>query len=469
MFGKKAAARKQKPDYVSQKDLWCWQSREVSRSIVILFAGFLMLYCTDTLQMSAAIVSVVMVVSKVVDAFSNAIAGWIVDNAPVTRWGKARPFELFVIGLWLANFLLFSTPSWFSMTAKVIWVFVMYTLVNSIFYPILVASNTVYFPRAFKKPQINKITSIGGIIVMLVSILFNILFPMMLKVYENSAAGWSHLALIWAIPMAILGLFRMFFIPEKYQIDSSAQDAKKANRVSWKDILTVLKNNRYIWIICFAGFFFNFITSMGVQVYYYKYIAHNVGAMGIVSAANIIVLPLAFLFPRWIKKFSTAKLMSAGFFIASLGYLINYFAGGNVPLLMVGQILFGAGAVPFSMLLVLLILDCADFNEYRGLARMEGTMSSLNNLMNMLGAALGSAGLGVFLSASGYTGSAATNSGLSILMIRLLFSVVPAVLFFMLGFCLLGYNKLDAQLPTIREALKKKRAQQASDKGTPEK
>lgn len=223
----------------------------------------------------------------------------------------------------------------------------------------------------------------------------------------------------------------MFFIPEKYQIDSSAQDAKKANRVSWKDILTVLKNNRYIWIICFAGFFFNFITSMRVQVYYYKYIAHNVGAMGIVSAANIIVLPLAFLFPRWIKKFSTAKLMSAGFFIASLGYLINYFAGGNVPLLMVGQILFGAGAVPFSMLLVLLILDCADFNEYRGLARMEGTMS--------------------------------------ILMIRLLFSVVPAVLFFMLGFCLLGYNKLDAQLPTIREALKKKRAQQASDKGTPEK
>ena len=75
MFGKKAAARKQKPDYVSQKDLWCWQSREVSRSIVILLAGFLMLYCTDTLQMSAAIVSVVMVVSKVVDAFSNAIAG----------------------------------------------------------------------------------------------------------------------------------------------------------------------------------------------------------------------------------------------------------------------------------------------------------------------------------------------------------------------------------------------------------
>jgi len=438
------------PGHVSQRDMWLWQSRDVSRSVVILFAGFIMLYCTDTLKMSAAIVSVIMVVSKVCDGVANAFAGWIVDNTQ-TKWGKARPYEVLIIGLWISNWLLFSTPASFSMTAKIIWVFIMYTLVNAVFYPILYASNTVYIARAFKKDQIATIQSIGGIIIMLAAVIFNIAFPMMIKVVANDGAGWSKLAAIWAVPMMIIGVLRMIFIPEKYDIETTAKEKEKLN---WKEVWGVLKKNRFLWILGFCGFLFNFVTSMGVQAYYFKYIAHNVGIMGIVSAANIISLPLVFLFPRWIKKFSTSKLMVVGFVISALGYLVNFVAGANVLLLMIAQVLVGAGNVPFSMLPVLLVLECADFNEYKGLRRMEGTMTSFTNLTNMIGAAFGSAGLGVFLSMAGYTGSTATNSSASLMVIRLLFSLVLMVLYLLVAFSLMGYNKLDKQMPTIREGLK---------------
>lgn len=461
MFKKKKKDRKQDPSHVSQRDMWLWQSRDVSRSIVILFAGFIMVYCTDTLKMSAAIVSLIMVLSKICDGFSNAFAGWIVDNSKVTKWGKFRPYELFIVGLWVANFLLFSTPQSFNLIAKSIWVFIMYTLVNAVFYPILMASNTPYIARAFRKEQIATVTSIGGIILMLAAVIFNIAFPIMLRTFGKTSRGWSELALIWGIPMIAIGLLRMFFIPERYDVETKAE---KKHHLSWKDIWTALKSNKYIWIICFAGFLFNFVTSMGVQVYYFKYIAHNVAIMGVVSASNIIVLPLAFLFPKLIKKFSTSWLMVVGFFVSAAGYFVNFIAGANVPLLMVGQILVGAGNVPFSMLIVLLILDCCDYNEYRGLPRMEATISSFNNMLNMIGAAIGSAALGVILSAVGYTGSAATNSTASLWMIRLLFSLIPAVLYILVGFSLMGYRSLDKKMPTIQKELKAKRAADKDNK-----
>lgn len=451
---KEKTPKKHNPGWVSQRDMWAWQSRDISRSIVILFAGFLMVYCTDTLHMPAAIVSAIMVLSKICDGFGNAFAGFIVDNTH-TKWGKARPYEVLIVGLWLANWLLFSTPESFSLVAKSIWVFIMYTLVNAVFYPILYASNTVYIVRVFNKDQIATVQSIGGVILMLAAVIFNVAFPMMMKVFATSAAGWSKLALMWAVPMIILGLCRMIFLPERLDVETKAEKQKKLN---WKDVWQVLKHNKYIWVACLCGLLFNFVTSMGVQVYYFKYIAHNVGIMGVVSLSNIIILPLAFLFPRWIKKFSTSKLMMVGFVVSAAGYLVNFFAGANVPMLMIGQILIGAGNVPFSMLFMLIVLECADYNEWKGMARMEGTMSSLNGLLNMVGAALGSAGLGVILQAVGYTGSAATNSSASLMMIRLLFSLVPMALYLIVAISLASYSKLDKQMPQIRKDLAARRA-----------
>ena len=71
-------------------NLLAWNSRMVSTSIMVLLMGFLMAYCTDTLGITPAYVSIILVASKLLDGVTDAFAGFIVDRKK-TKWGKARP------------------------------------------------------------------------------------------------------------------------------------------------------------------------------------------------------------------------------------------------------------------------------------------------------------------------------------------------------------------------------------------
>lgn len=394
--------------------------------------------------MAPALVAVMLVASKVLDAFTDAVAGFIVDKTK-TKWGKARPYEIFIIGLWLTTWLMFSTPKSWSTVVKCVWVFIMYALANSVCMTFLNANNTPYVVRAFKGEQITKLTSYGAVVTMLPAFLFNILFPQVLAKIAYSPAGWSRTIAMFAVPLAAIGLLRMIFVPEKYDVDVETEK----DPLKFKDVFTLLKTNKYILIIAFMTLVFNFVCNMGVNTYYYTYIVHNIGAMSITSMATIIAIPLAFVFPKLISKSSVAKLMKAGFVIAAIGYLLNFIAGANIPLLTVAAVLTGAGTVPASMLSALVIIQCAEFNEHEGRHRMEGTMSSLVGLASKVGAAVGTGLLGVLLQASGFVADEAKIPASAITMIRMLFTLIPMALYFITALTLNGYNKLDKELPTI--------------------
>lgn len=207
--------------------------------------GLLMIYCTDTLKVPPAYISVILVASKILDGVTDMFAGFIVDRTR-TRWGKARPYEIFIVAIWLCTWLLFSCPESFSMTAKLIWIFVMYALANSVCYTFLNANGTSYMVRAFKSGEIVKQTSYGSIITMLAAVIFNITFPALMGSIATSGAGWSRLVLMFAVPLAAIGLLRMLFVPEKYDVDMETPDAEKL-KVS--DIFKLIRVNKYILII----------------------------------------------------------------------------------------------------------------------------------------------------------------------------------------------------------------------------
>lgn len=445
--------KKNKDDKIGFGGLMLWQSRAVSTSIVVLMLGYLMIYATDTLKIPAAAVSLILVASKVFDGITDMVAGFLVDRTE-TKWGKARPYEIFIVGLWFCTWLLFSCPEFLSTTVKCVWIFIMYALAQSVCYTFLNANVTPYMVRAYKENQIVKLTSYGSVVTMLAAVAFNVLFPTLMGKIATSASGWSRLVLMFAVPLATIGILRMLFVKEKYDVDVTAQQGEK---LKVKDILTVVKTDKYIILITIMTFIFNFVCNMGVNVYYFTYVVGNVGLMGVTYIAQMAAIPLAFIFPKLISKFSTVKLMFVGFLVSAFGYLINFFAGSNMVLLMIGAVLTGAGTVPASMLLSLVIIECADFNEWKGIPRMEGTMSSINSFGSKVGAALGAGALGVLLSLAGYTGSAENMPGGAIIMIRMLYSFVPMVLYTLTAFSLKMY-KLDKLMPQIKADNEARRA-----------
>ena len=77
-------------------------------------------YCTDLLGMPATLVGSLLMASKVVDACTDLIAGYIIDHTH-TKWGKARPYEIFIVLTWVGTVFLFSVPN-FGTVGKAVYV-----------------------------------------------------------------------------------------------------------------------------------------------------------------------------------------------------------------------------------------------------------------------------------------------------------------------------------------------------------
>lgn len=122
--GKQACKQERKVGKVGFSKLILWNSSSCSVALSTLVLGYATFYCTDVLQLSPAMVGTLFMVSKMFDSVTDVLAGFIVDRTQ-TRWGKGRPYEIFMLFLWFSTWLLFSCPTSFATTAKCIWIFCM--------------------------------------------------------------------------------------------------------------------------------------------------------------------------------------------------------------------------------------------------------------------------------------------------------------------------------------------------------
>ena len=87
-----------------------WSSRGVANAINVILVGYVTFYCTDLLGLNALVVGGMLVASKIIDAFTDLGIGYIIDRTH-TKWGKARPYEFFIVLEWLFTILLFTVPN----------------------------------------------------------------------------------------------------------------------------------------------------------------------------------------------------------------------------------------------------------------------------------------------------------------------------------------------------------------------
>lgn len=434
--------------------LMAWSLRPGSTGVAMMILGYLTIFAVNTMKMPAALVGGLLLASKFIDGVTDLFAGLIVDRTN-TKLGRGRPYELCVIGMWLSTVLMFMVPESATVVVKSIWILVMYLFANSIFYTFLNANNTVYMVRAFSsQKEYVQLSTYGGVVPMLIVLIFNVLFPTLMGTMATSQGGWVKLVLIFAVPLTVLGMLRFFVIKETNDVDVSAE----GDKVNFKEVMLLLKKNRYIYIIALASLVINLLTNMGVGVFYFTEIVGNVGLMSVLAISQVIVLPLMFIFPQMLKKMSVAKLVRIGLLVGVAAGILNFFAGSNMILLVIGSILTGASSVPVTMLAALMIIECADYNEHIGLSRMEGSLGAVNGFASKVGAGVGAGILGILIGLAGYDGNLAVQPASAITMIRLLYSLIPAAMNFVVYLVFRLYT-LDKHIPQIRAENEARRAE----------
>ena len=437
---------------------FAWKTRDISLGGQVLILGYLSIYASTQLGMPVALVGTLMMASKFIDAFTDLFAGYIIDNTR-TKLGRARPYELCIIGGWISTILLFCCPPAWSMAAKSIWLFSMYALTCSVFQTFLYAAAQPYTVRAWKnRDQIIKLSSYGGIVTTLGSAVVSVGFPRLMGKLATSAGGWRSLVLIFAVPLALLGILRFVFVKEQFEPEGARPDEK----TSVKQIFEMLKRNPYTWDVGIMVGMQGIILGMGAATYYFTYIVGDISKYGTLQAFTILTLALMFIFPKLMKKMSVASLVILGCAVGAVGYLLNFFAGANMVMLIVAFFVTGFSQLPVSYLQAPMLMEVSTYNEYLGLSRMDSSASSVMNFMNKTFNAIGAGLLGLLLQMSGFISSTdaaatVTQPGSAIFMMRCLYSLVPVVFMIISILAARHFNKLSRQMPEIEAALKERR------------
>lgn len=438
------------PDKLHLGKFLAWRGGAFSLAANFLVMTFLTIYCTDALMMPPALVGSILLVSKIFDAVGELYCGYIVDNSKVTRFGKGRPFDLLFIGLWGCTILLFSVPISLSLPFKVIWVFAMYMLVQSVFQSLIQAASMPYMMRAWANKNVMvKLQSFGGVVGMLLSIVFNIAFPIFVRMYGHSASGWTKLMVMVAVPMCIIGLTRFFFVKENY----APQKESHEERIKISEVIDILKSNKYVWIVAGINGLIQLIPGLAANTYYFTWVVGDISKLGTISMVSIILLPIMFFVPRIIRKYSISLVITVGSVFGVIGASIAFFAGANITILMVAALFTGIALLAPPYLTPIMLVDCATYNRYIGKKPMEGTIQAVCTFGGNVGTGIGAQITGLVLALSGYVGNAAMQSSSTIFGIRSLYTLVPIIVYILLLLSAKAFT-LEKKIPEMEAEMK---------------
>lgn len=426
--------------------LWfglAWSTRGVAAGINAILIMQVTYYCTDILGLNAAVVGMLFLVSKIIDAFTDLGFGYILDRTH-TRFGKARPYEIFIVFEWLLTVMMFNVPA-IGATGQYVWIFMTYMLINAVCATALGGIDSVYQARVFttQKNQIAAM-SINGFIVMACCMVFGILFPQFLQGSGTTQAGWTAMIIPLAIAMSAIGILRFVFCKEVVT-DSDSQDAAgtKVNDLTLKESLSKLMQNKYLLIIVALMFLTFFVNNLSAANYYFKYIMGDLGFQSILAMTSLITVPALVVFPMLSSKFGTTRILQIFLAAGAIGMLIRTIGGTNHITLLVGSLVFSVGTLPISLMINTYLIDCMDYGEWKTGVRIEGLVASIANFASKVGQGVALGAVGFILGIVGYDGMAETQSALVNGTIVFLYNILPLIIFVLMYILSKGY-KVDS-------------------------
>lgn len=275
---KTIAQSKTRPAKLPRGYMAAWSTRGISLGVYMVLFMQITYFATESLGMDVSLVGILLLASRIFDGFTDAVVGFVIDRTH-TRFGKARPYELMVIPLWICVILFFGAQAGRSVTGKAVYFFVLYTLITGVFQTCLNGSEGILLRRSLKEGELHaKVVSFTGVILVIFCGAANILLPQLMNTWGKESGGWFKIALVYGIPMLLLGVQRFFFIKET----AITVDAEKEKFGFWESVTISIKN-KYVLLLGAGALLVNIINNVFSTVgsYYFNYIMGDLGLLSI--------------------------------------------------------------------------------------------------------------------------------------------------------------------------------------------
>lgn len=385
-------------------------SGDIAGNVVYAFlAFFVMIYLTDTMGMDPAIVSTLMLISKLFDGASDFIFGVLMDKTQ-TRWGKARPWMFWAFfGCAATIIALFAIPTSLASTAQYAWFFIAYTLLNSVFYT---ANNIAYgaltaliTKNATERVQMG---SVRFVFAFATSLAIQAATLGLVEAMGGGAAGWRNVAILYALLGLASNSLAVFSVRElsEEELADDEQGTVPAQLPVGRS-LRLLVSNRYYLIIVVMFIIMQLLGALtGMGVYFMTYVLKDPSLLGDFAWATNIPQMIALLALPFVVEYvgSMHKVALVGYVVA-IGARAGIIVGGymeNVPIMLAFTALAMLSIAPLQGSITALIAEASEYTYLRSGVRLDGLMFSCTSLGTKIGGGLGTALTGWLLAAAGY-------------------------------------------------------------------
>ncbi|MBN1153399.1 MFS transporter, partial [candidate division KSB1 bacterium] len=400
-----------------------------------LFSMFLLFFYTDVFGISAAAAGTMFLVARLWDTVNDPLMGMIGDRTK-TKWGKFRPYLLFVaFPFAIIAILTFTTPD-LSSTGRLIYAYITYTFMMMVYTAVNVPYASllgVMTKDSNERTSLASFRFLGGFTGgLLVTASANSLVEYF-GTNGDMAAGYQKTIALYAILAAIF--FLLTFAGTKERLDPDEVEAS-----TFKEDLRDLARNKPWFIMLGAAIsvlIFNSLRGSAI-LYYFKYFIGDQHVMflgdvshGTLSAAFMTsgqvaaILGVVLAIPLASKIGKKNSFMLSGLVCAGLCILFFFVPPHQVSIIFILNIFISMASSLVFPLIWAMYGDVSDYSEWKTGHRATGLIFSSSSMSQKMGWTIGGAISGWILSAFGFIANEVQTEQ-SILGIRLMISLFAA-------------------------------------------
>ena len=363
--------------------------------IYSMISRYLMIYLTDYVHISTAVVTVLLTASKFWDAVNDTLFGVVVDKVRFKSGNRFRPWlNLSTLILPVGTILLFAVPGDAAQGVKATWAVAAYLIWDLLYtmcdVPIFSLVTTMT-NNIRERGNIYTIAGIGGAIATALTSLF------LVQIFDR--VGFLYTA----ITVSALGLLFMRPIVHLAKERHRPTAKEREQNATLRDMWVYVKGNKYLrYFIVYR--LISGSTFISVLTYFTKHCLHDIRFETTIMLVAIPFSAVLYLCaPLLMKRFNKISIYRVCMVLVILSYGTLYFVGYENKWLMVALLVcaLDAAIIP-SILMSAIPADCVEYGCYKTGIRKEGITFAMQSFTNKFCSSVATALAGVLLMLIGY-------------------------------------------------------------------
>ncbi|MGN1142511.1 MAG: MFS transporter [Oliverpabstia sp.] len=431
-------------------------------NIMSNLVGQLTYFYTEKVGLAAGMVATMLLIAKIMDAFSDLIMGKVMDMGKSPK-GKCRPWFLrMMIPTAAIIVLMFTVPKSAPNGVQMAYVLITNILISAVIYTaVAIPYGAIMAVRTESVEERGKMGIVRAVFGYIIGMVIAILLIPITNILGGDQAAWIKISVVFAILSAV-SLFILY--KTSRETSGTAKDAAtremEEEKVPFMEAVKTLFQNKYWVIMLLVNLFVNvsYGLSTGGGTYFAKYILGNDNLVALLGAVGLIPTFVGFIVVGpMTKKLGMAKTCKVSAAIGAIAMLIRVFTPYSLMTTIVCGCFSSFATIPMMCLTGPMVNNCVEYNEWKFGKRMVGMTNSASSFGAKVGSGVGGSLIGWLLALAGYNAAAATQPG-SVNIAIFAFAIYIPLALFVIMFILFHKYDLEKHYGQIVTELRERKA-----------